>query len=235
MKVKTMKKMQIRNWGLMLLILAIGFGLLGCAASDNGGAGSSQNSVTASPKASASQATAEPSAPSSASPTASSSDETGKTGQADKGGDVKPSPSSSPAEPSSSPKPSNSPKPPDNAAPAVDNVTLSIVGNAKWGTILAEDTLILSKGDTPASVLKRAAKAHRLAYSIRGSGALTYVAGIDGLFEFDDGPTSGWKFRVNGIVADVGSGAYKLKAGDRLEWYYVTEDDAAQDEKESAS
>lgn len=120
-------------------------------------------------------------------------------------------------------------------APVADNVTLSIEGNAEWGTIMAAESFDISQGDTPASVLKRAAKKHRLSYGIKGSGAMTYVEGIDGLFEFDDGPTSGWKFKVNGVVADIGAGAYKLKAGDRVEWYYVSEDDAAQEKKESAS
>jgi hypothetical protein len=126
------------------------------------------------------------------------------------------------------------PKTPDTVAPAVDNVTFSIVGNAKWGTVIAAESVVLAKGDTVAGVLKRVAKAHRLSYEIRGSGEMTYVSGIDGLYEFDDGPTSGWKFRVNGIVPDIGAGAYKLKPGDQLEWFYTSEDTAAQENKESA-
>ena len=76
-------------------------------------------------------------------------------------------------------------------------------------------------------MLKRVAKAHRLAYEIRGSGAMTYIEGIDGLYEFDNGPTSGWKFRVNGVVPDIGAGVYELKPGDRLEWLYVNSDELA--------
>lgn len=93
--------------------------------------------------------------------------------------------------------------------------------------MLKATSVELRKGDTVVDVLKRGAKARKLAYEIRGSGAMSYVAGIDGLFEFDDGPTSGWKFKVNGKVADVGAGAYKLEAGDRVDWYYVEEDEAA--------
>jgi hypothetical protein len=126
------------------------------------------------------------------------------------------------------------PKSPDTVAPAVDNVTFSIEGNAKWGTVIAAESVILATGDTATGVLKRVAKAHRLSYEIRGSGEMTYVEGIDGLYEFDDGPTSGWKFRVNGIVPDIGAGSYKLKPGDQLEWFYTSEDAAAQENKESA-
>jgi hypothetical protein len=148
-------------------------------------------------------------------------------------GEDAPTPTPSPL-PASPPKATPSPEP-EAATPAVDNITLSIVGNAEWGTILAAESVILDKGDTASSVLKRAAKAHRLSFEIRGSGAMTYVEGVDGLYEFDDGPTSGWKFRVNGVVSDIGAGTYKLKPGDRLEWFYVSEDDAAKEDKESAS
>ncbi|MFC5402228.1 DUF4430 domain-containing protein [Cohnella soli] len=142
-----------------------------------------------------------------------------------------PAASAKPSEPSASPQTGKDGRPPEETSKA-DVVTISIEGNAEWGTILKAETVVLSKGDTPASVLKRAAKAHRLAFGIRGSGAMTYIEGIDGLFEFDDGPTSGWKYRVNGIVADIGAGAYRLKTGDRLEWYYVSEDAEAEEGKE---
>jgi hypothetical protein len=119
--------------------------------------------------------------------------------------------------------------------PAVDSITVSIEGNAEWGSIVAAESVILGKGDTASGVLTRTAKKHKLSYEIRGSGALTYVEGIDGLYEFDDGPTSGWKFRVNGIIPDIGAGTYKLKPGDRLEWFYTSKDEAAEQDKESAS
>lgn len=141
---------------------------------------------------------------------------------------------SRPSAPSATPKATPESEP-DKAAPAVDSIMLSIEGNAEWGTVLAAESVILAEGDTVADVLKRAAKAHRLAYEIRGSGAMTYIRGIDGLYEFDDGPTSGWKYRVNGDVPDIGGGSYKLKSGDRVEWFYTSEDDEAQEVKETAS
>lgn len=153
-----------------------------------------------------------------------------------------PSPSAS-REPSEAATPSpsaNAKKQPNNVtppkeSPTVEKVTISIVGNAEWGTILDSEPVDLKDGDTAASVLKRIAKSHRLSYEISGSGELTYVQGIDGLYEFDDGPTSGWKYRVNGKVLDVGAGAYELKPGDRLEWFYTSEDEAAKENKESGT
>jgi hypothetical protein len=141
---------------------------------------------------------------------------------------------SQPPTPSTTPKVTPKPEP-DKATPAADSIILSIEGNAEWGTVLEAESIILATGDTVADVLKRAAKLHRLAYEIKGSGALTYIRGIDGLYEFDDGPTSGWKYRVNGKVADIGAGAYKLKSGDLVEWFYASEDEEAQAEKENAS
>lgn len=135
---------------------------------------------------------------------------------------------SRPPAPSATPKATPESEP-DKAAPAVDSIMLSIEGNAEWGTVLAAESVILAEGDTVADVLKRVAKAHRLAYEIRGSGAMTYIRGIDGLYEFDDGPTSGWKYRVNGDVPDIGGGSYKLKSGDRVEWFYTSEDDETQE------
>lgn len=79
-----------------------------------------------------------------------------------------------------------------------------------------------------AELLIRTLKARKLAYETRGRGALFYVAGIDGLFEFDDGPTSGWKYRVNGKVESVGAGVYEPKPGDAIEWFYVSEDEEAE-------
>jgi hypothetical protein len=123
-----------------------------------------------------------------------------------------PSPPSKPARPSPSP------------SAAAKNVTFSVVGNAKWGTVVAAEPIALQKNDTVADMLIRTLKAHKIAFEKRGSGAMLYVAGIDGLYEFDEGPTSGWKYRVNGKYADVGAGSYEPKPGDKIEWYYGVEE-----------
>jgi hypothetical protein len=145
----------------------------------------------------------------------------------------KPPQASLPASPSpSSAKPAEALPPGKEAA---RTVTLSIIGNAKWGSVLAPEDVNLQKNDTVADLLIRTLKKHKLAYDTKGSGAMFYVAGIDGLFEFDDGPTSGWKFKVNGTVAGVGAGDYVPKPGDRVEWFYTSQDkDAEEGSKEQA-
>ena len=69
-------------------------------------------------------------------------------------------------------------------------------------------------GDTAYSILTRSGA------SVSGSGS--YVRGINGRFEFDEGPQSGWKYSVNGYTPNVGAGSYSVKAGDSISWYYVT-------------
>lgn len=187
-------------------------------------AGSAEASASASSAPQAPDASAEASDAPSGEPTSGSKP----------GGAAAPSPKPSPNAGDKKPtgaKPVESPSP-SPSAEITNAATLSIVGNREWGTVLAPEEVLLKKGDTAASILKRAAKAHRLVVDTRGSGSLTYIEGIDGLYEFDDGPLSGWKYRVNGVVMGIGAGAYEMKPGDRVEWYYVSEDEEAKEEKE---
>ncbi|WP_373231067.1 DUF4430 domain-containing protein [Cohnella sp.] len=223
-------------WGLVLLVVFMLLTLIGCSGGkENVSTPSKAPSSSATTNSETSQASATPTdegtkeqVPAPSSFAASSSEAAEST--EDK--DVSKAETSQPSSPSVKPsvKPQTEP-----SAPVVDTITIKIIGNADWGTVLAEEKVELSKGDTPADVLIRAAKAHRFSYEIRGSGALTYVEGIDGLYEFDDGPTSGWKYRVNGKVAGIGAGAYELKPGDHLEWFYGYEDIEAEEDKEPAS
>lgn len=56
-------------------------------------------------------------------------------------------------------------------------------------------------------------------YSQSGSG---YVEGIDGVFQFDAGPESGWIYFVNGQMPPVGAGEYEPAAEDVILWQYIT-------------
>lgn len=217
--------------GLVAIMIAI-FVLAGCsgAGADKAGTPSASSSAVAdveSPQPTAPEVVETASAPAEvASPSASETPQATEPPKATES--PVPSPSANGEEKSTgeaSAKPSE---------PAAQRITFSIVGNEEWGTIVDNEQVDLKDGDTASSVLKRVAKAHRLAYEIRGSGAMTYIEGIDGLYEFDNGPTSGWKFRVNGTVPDLGAGAYELNPGDRLEWIYVNSDELAASGEESA-
>ncbi len=72
----------------------------------------------------------------------------------------------------------------------------------------------LQGGDTVYSILCRSGAA------VSGSGH--YIKGINGRFEFDEGPGSGWTYYVNGSKPTVGCGSCSVKAGDNIRWDYVT-------------
>lgn len=76
------------------------------------------------------------------------------------------------------------------------------------------------RGETIFSLTVRAASKANIAIEYRGYGPTAYVAGIGGLREFDNGPASGWLYRVNGKYPGIGCGLYKIKGGERIEWVY---------------
>lgn len=72
----------------------------------------------------------------------------------------------------------------------------------------------LQGGDTVYSILCRSGAA------VSGSGH--YIKGINGRFEFDEGPSSGWTYYLNGSKPTVGCGSCSVKTGDNIRWDYVT-------------
>ncbi len=118
-----------------------------------------------------------------------------------------------------------------NTSESVDSVTLTIrcdtvkgQTDARYipenGIILAETTYAISQGDTVYDVLVRAVRENKLQLDSR-SGTSAYVAGICHLYEFDFGELSGWMYRVNGEIPNVGCGEYQLSDGDKIEWLYT--------------
>ncbi len=90
------------------------------------------------------------------------------------------------------------------------------------GTILSTRKVTISKGDSVFDVLTRTARAAGIPVEsttspIYGS---SYVEGINNLYEFDAGPSSGWNYAVNGSTASYGSSQYKVKNGDSIVWEY---------------
>lgn len=48
-----------------------------------------------------------------------------------------------------------------------------------------------------------------------------YVEGINGRFEFDEGPDSGWVYTVNGNRINDSCDGCKVSSGDKIVWSYV--------------
>ena len=59
--------------------------------------------------------------------------------------------------------------------------------------------------------------------SARNTGYGLYIEGINSRFEFDEGPTSGWVYTVNGERTSSSCDKYEVKEGDEIVWTYTEE------------
>ena len=91
------------------------------------------------------------------------------------------------------------------------------------GVILATSKVQFRKGDTVFDVLKRVCSAAgiQLEYTDSTTYGGKYIEGINHLYEFDCGQTSGWMYKVNGWYPNYGCSSYKLKDGDNIVWTYT--------------
>lgn len=107
---------------------------------------------------------------------------------------------------------------PKQDTPVKQTVSIKVIG---INTTMMQGNIEVNSSSTAYSVLRELAKQNGKSISTKGFGSTVYVSGIDGLKEFDHGPSSGWMYKVNGTPPNIGSGAYKVKAGDQVIWYYV--------------
>ena len=109
-------------------------------------------------------------------------------------------------------------EPPKQETPIKQTVSVQVIG---VNSIMMQGNIEVNSSSTAYSVLRELAKQNGKSISTKGFGSAVYVSGIDGLKEFDHGPSSGWMYKVNGTPPNIGAGAYRLKAGDQVIWYYV--------------
>ena len=109
-------------------------------------------------------------------------------------------------------------EPPKQETPVKQTVSVQVIG---VNSTMMQGNIEVNSSSTAYSVLRELAKQNGKSISTKGFGSTVYVSGIDGLKEFDHGPSSGWMYKVNGIPPNIGAGAYRLKAGDQVIWYYV--------------
>lgn len=93
------------------------------------------------------------------------------------------------------------------------------------GYILKDTDYVLRDGDTAFDVLYRAVRHNKIQIEFQGADdnpfGSVYVKGINYIYEFSCGETSGWIFKINGVAPNYGCSKYKLKDGDKLEWIYT--------------
>lgn len=109
----------------------------------------------------------------------------------------------------------------DTKAPIQQTVSFTIIG-ADHKTIVPRMNVPIKSDDTILSILKEITREKGIQMEYRGAGAAAYVEGIDNVYEFDQGPKSGWMFRVNGNFGDRSCGSYAVHAGDVIQWLYST-------------
>ncbi len=104
-------------------------------------------------------------------------------------------------------------------------INYGILSVGSFSQVLSADGIILtatqtqiSEGESVMSVLKRTLKENHITYSITSSG---YVRTINGLSEFDCGETSGWLYKVDGVLPSVSCKSYKLYGGEKIEFVYT--------------
>lgn len=109
-------------------------------------------------------------------------------------------------------------EPPKQETPIKQTVSVQVIG---VNSTMMQGNIEVNSSSTAYSVLRELAKQNGKSISTKGFGSTVYVSGIYGLKEFDHGPSSGWMYKVNGTPPNIGAGAYRLKAGDQVIWYYV--------------
>jgi hypothetical protein len=106
----------------------------------------------------------------------------------------------------------------DIIAPAKATATISVIGDSKKGTLLNSTTVSLKEGESAYSLLI-SQLGDKVVSSENAGGK--YVKSIDGLAEFDGGPSSGWKYKTNRDAdPSISADNYILENGDTLYWYY---------------
>lgn len=103
--------------------------------------------------------------------------------------------------------------------PETQSVYLMIAGYED--DILYDGLVEYRDGDHVFGILEKACAESGIELNLSGSGITAYVKGIGGYREFDQGPLSGWIFKVNGQLASKGAGLYILEADDRITFYYT--------------
>ena len=111
----------------------------------------------------------------------------------------------------------------DNATARKDSITNQGIRDSipDDGTILEVTTYTGKEGFTVYDVLAAVTAAHNPVIPIVANADSSYVSSINNLSEKNVGPTSGWTYRVNGVLPMMAANQYKVKDGDVIKWIYV--------------
>lgn len=110
---------------------------------------------------------------------------------------------------------------PSQPSPDTIQVSFQLIGpkgtpNNIW---ISNATYTILKDSTVKFITEKLLIENNIPYITNTEG--TYISSINGLAEFHRGPNSGWMYRVNGIISNVGFAEKKLQHGDRVLWFYT--------------
>ncbi|MCL2665847.1 MAG: DUF4430 domain-containing protein, partial [Defluviitaleaceae bacterium] len=93
------------------------------------------------------------------------------------------------------------------------------------GAIFPEAIVTAYEGESVFDVLHREMRNAGIHLAFRQTPVFNsaYIEAINNLYEFDAGPLSGWKYRVNGEFPNLGASLYILQPDDVIEWLYTVD------------
>lgn len=92
------------------------------------------------------------------------------------------------------------------------------------GYFLKNKEIKISDGDTVFDVIKKACDGNGIKLDYTGKPKLktVYITGVGGLYEKDCGSESGWKYKIDGVIASVSCSGLSLHGGENIVFYYTT-------------
>jgi hypothetical protein len=104
-----------------------------------------------------------------------------------------------------------------------DDVAMSVSVNiyGKDKETIISDSFEFEEGDTAFDALKAVTRKNKIQMETKGLSDMVYISGVNNLYELDEGPQSGWLYKVNGEMPEVGVNSYKLKNEDNIELIYI--------------
>ena len=95
----------------------------------------------------------------------------------------------------------------------------------KDGVILPPTEYVLRQGDTAFDILDRATRHNKIQMEYQGEDRTgygsVYIKGINNLYEYSCGPLSGWIYRVDGEIRNIGCSKDTLRDGQTVEFIYT--------------
>ena len=98
---------------------------------------------------------------------------------------------------------------------------LSVIPSDGW--ILTDINAEFTEGESVFDVTKRVCMERKIPFEFTLAPIYNtaYIEGINNIYEFDCGSTSGWLYKVNGEFKSYGCSDCKLNNGDIVEWVYT--------------